>query len=197
MGLALTLLSVPTALPQPPADWSPAKVAKPLFRPPNPSADELVEKRAARAKLHTAYALSSDEILKLVVPPYPAERTQWIRMWDGRNMQPERAKHLGWVRDEQTIDERFEIWGYDTDGWKSPLLKMVAFALRIRESEIQGPGRDLLDKRSSADVVIRSGATREQAVEPLARALRDHLGVPVRFTLRCLWHAMSGSLGVR
>jgi hypothetical protein len=182
----LVLLAVPLALPRQPETTAP-KAGAPLYRPPRPPADEPAEKRAARAVLHTAYALADGERLKLVVPPFPPERATWLRVVDGRVTNPNQAQQLGWVWDEHTIDDRFGSYGGSDGDDAEPvhhLVNLVALTLRLRHSEIEGPGRELLDRKSRAEVVIRAGTTREQAVEPLARGLREQVRLPVRLTLR-------------
>jgi hypothetical protein len=180
-AFALVLVAVPLALPQPPETAS-APAEPPLFRPPRPPADEPAEKRAARAALHKAYALADGQHVKLVLPPFPPEREQWIRVQEGRNTP--KVQQLGWVWDERTVDRYFGSYGQDRDDPTSPLLDLVISMLRIRHSEVEGPGRELLDRKIRADLVIRAGSTREQAIEPLTRALRDQAHLPVRMTVR-------------
>jgi hypothetical protein len=148
----------------------------PLFKPPKPPANEPVETQRVRAQLHKAYALGQTEPLRVFVPPFPEARDQLIAI---RGIDVQRARQLGWVRNDQTIAEVFEAFGDSV-----PVFDLVVRSLRLRRSEIEGPGRYLLDREGWADVVVSADATRDQIIEPLTRGLREQLNVSVRLTFK-------------
>jgi len=183
-AVAVTLLlGTSPAVPQQPANPTPATTPSPRVGTPTPApANEPPEKREARARLYAAYALADGENLKLFLPPFPAERAAWLGLMD--RMESEQVAYAAWSRDQTDIGQDAIGTGVGPGALGRPIRDLVLATLRLRASDIDGPGAALLDQRLWADVVLRAGTPREQLVEPLAAALRGQAQMPVRLILR-------------
>jgi hypothetical protein len=182
--VGLVLLGLPLALSQQP-DPARRSAEAPVPRvgmPKAPPADEPAEKRAIRAALHSAYNLPDGTDLRLIEPASSNERANWLRVFQ-RGMESETVSHAGWKWDRMGIDQDFASTAIVPKQGR-PVIDLVMQTLRVRRSEIEGPGIPVLDRNVWADVAMRAGTPRQQLIEPLARALREQLHLPVQLALK-------------
>lgn len=145
-------------------------------------ADDAQSKRDVET-FEAAYALSDDEVLLRIVPPFMSERLVYYR-----------AKHAGQAQAipegpdtmffRWTNNNKLQSWGMTFGNGKGidarTMLRMFA---GIYPQEIDGD-QELLDLKISGDFVLRADEPRAEIVEAIEAILRAEPTFPARLRLR-------------
>lgn len=123
-------------------------------------------------KIERAYALSDEQVLKRMPPPFLPERAELLLDVPLRDatflfLQSGNSASLRSV----TTQERLR------------LADVLEFAVRLERYEFEGPA-DLLSREVPGDWTVRDVATAAKRLAALQAVLRDELKLPVRFVQR-------------
>ncbi|MDQ3441930.1 MAG: sigma-70 family RNA polymerase sigma factor [Planctomycetota bacterium] len=175
-GTAVTLHHHFRAAPAVAAGWA----------PPAPKNVVLKDSSEWRAAINEAYALTPNQIVRLVKPPFIAERRDFVLAKLGGG--PERtgmnvkegpkSMVVEWDEQSRAVPE-LRVF----NNVHPPLTSVIGSLLDVKQYELIG-ARQLLETPVEGDWVMRAGSTRAQRLIDLERVLREEAGLAVRITQR-------------
>jgi RNA polymerase sigma factor (sigma-70 family) len=156
---------------------------EPSPAPPQAEAPALLQSGNDPARLQEVYALAPGENLKLVSPPFIAERDEFYR----------ESVHPAQVRVTPEGPDVMILWDDGAalmirsmtyaGGRGAPVRGVVANVLDLVSEELEGD-EGLLATSITADLVVRRGLSPEVATPALEACLQRDLGLPMRLVFR-------------